>query len=187
MKALAKDQLRKIEDFAKILGLSVRVFDGDTSHYQRAKIYRDPPEILITNPDILHYHLGIGQNAERFQDLLAGLKIVILDEIHSYSGTFGSNMYFILRRLEGVVNQKLQFIGASATVANADSFAPKLLDRPIKVIECKNRKRGKLHFLIIAPFSGMSTLDSMTYLINSIQGLGKILAISVDEKKKPKI
>jgi len=175
MKALAKDQLRKIENYANILGLSVKVFDGDTSHYRRKKIYADPPEILITNPDILHYHLGIGKNASRFQDLLAGLKIVILDEIHSYSGTFGSNMYFILRRLERVVSQTLQFIGASATVANADSFASKLLDRPIKVIECKNGRRGRLHFLMLAPFTGMSTLDSMTNLINSIKGHGKIL------------
>lgn len=175
MKALAKDQLRKIENFAQILDLSVKVFDGDTSHYQRKKIYSDPPEILITNPDILHYHLGIGKNAGRFQDLLAGLKIVILDEIHSYSGTFGSNMYFILKRLERVVNHKLQFIGASATVANAANFVSKLLDRPIKVIECEIGRRGRLHFLILAPFSTMSTLDSMTNLINSIMGLGKIL------------
>ena len=175
MKALAKDQLRKIEDFAKILDLSVKVFDGDTSHYHRKKIYADPPEILITNPDILHYHLGIGKNASRFQDLLAGLKIVILDEIHSYSGTFGSNMFFISKRLERVVNHKLQFIGASATVANAGRFVSKLLDRPVKVIECTNGKRGRLHFLILAPFSGMSTLDSMTNLVHSIVGLGKIL------------
>ncbi|MFX0181879.1 MAG: DEAD/DEAH box helicase [Candidatus Hodarchaeota archaeon] len=175
MKALAKDQLRKIENYAKVLGLSVKVFDGDASHYRRKKIYADPPEILITNPDILYYHLRIGKNASRFQDLLARLKIVILDEIHSYSGTFGSNMYFILRRLERVVNQTLQFIGASATVANADSFASRLLDRPIKVIECKNGRRGKLHFIILAPFTGMSTLDSMTNLINCIKGHGKIL------------
>ncbi len=175
MKALAKDQLRKITDFADILGLSVKVFDGDTSHYQRKKIFADPPEILITNPDILHYHLGIGKKASHFQDLLAGLKMVILDEIHSYSGTFGSNMFFILRRLERVVNQQLQFIGASATVANAQTFVTKLLNRSINVIECKDGKRGNLHFLMIAPFSGMSTLDSMTNLINSIKNQGKTL------------
>ena len=175
MKALAKDQLRKIEDFAGILGLSVKVFDGDTSHYHRTKIFTDPPEILITNPDILHYHLGIGKKASHFQNLLAGLKIVILDEVHSYSGTFGSNMYYILRRLERVVNQQLQFIGASATVANAETFVTKLLNRPVSVIECKDGKRGNLHFLMVSPFTGMSTLDSMTHLINSIKNKGKAL------------
>ncbi len=175
MKALAKDQLRKIEDFTDLLGLSVRVFDGDTSHYWRKKIYADPPEILITNPDILHYHLGIGKNSSHFQNLLAGLKIVILDEIHSYTGTFGSNMYFILRRLERIVQRQLQFIGASATVANADTFVSKLLDRTVTVIECKNGRRGRLHFLMVAPFEGMSTLDSVTNLINSIKYHGKAL------------
>ncbi|MHA2246490.1 MAG: DEAD/DEAH box helicase [Candidatus Hodarchaeales archaeon] len=175
MKALAKDQLRKIEEFTDILGLSVRVFDGDTSHYRRKKIFADPPEILITNPDILHYHLGIGKNSSHFQNLLAGLKIVILDEIHSYSGTFGSNMYFILRRLERVVNQRLQFIGASATVANAEIFASKLLNRPVSVIECKNGRRGRLHFLMLSPFAGMSTLDSLTNLVHCIKNKGKTL------------
>lgn len=175
MKALAKDQLRKIEGFADILGLSVRVFDGDTSHYRRKKIFSDPPEILITNPDILHYHMGIGKNASYFQDLLAGLKIVILDEIHTYSGTFGSNMYFILRRLERVVNKNLKFIGASATVANAKTFASKLLNRPVTVVECNNGRRGQLHFLMLAPFAGMSTLDSLTNLVNSIKNKGKAL------------
>lgn len=175
MKALAKDQLRKIEEMADVLGLSVRVFDGDTSHYHRKKIFADPPEILITNPDILHYHLGIGKNASKFQDLLAGVKIAILDEIHSYCGSFGSNMFFILRRLERVANRRLQFIGASATVANAKSFVSKLLNRPVKIIECKNGQRGRLHFMMLAPFEGMSTLESITMLINSIRNEGKIL------------
>jgi DEAD/DEAH box helicase domain-containing protein len=175
MKALAKDQLRKIEELSKIFDLTVRVFDGDTSHYRRKKIFADPPEILITNPDILHYHLGIGKKASFFQDLLASLKIVILDEIHSYSGTFGSNMFFILRRLERVVNTKLQFIGSSATVANAHTFVSDLLNRPVTIIECKNGKRGRLHFLMLAPFAGMSTLDSITLLGNSIKDKGKIL------------
>ncbi|UCE14348.1 MAG: DEAD/DEAH box helicase [Candidatus Heimdallarchaeota archaeon] len=175
MKALAKDQLRKIEEITDVLGLSVRVFDGDTSHYRRKKIFADPPEVLITNPDILHFHMGIGKNASKFQDLLAGVKIVILDEIHSYCGSFGSNMFFILRRLERIANSKLQFIGASATVANAESFASKLLNRPITVIECKNGQRGRLHFMMLAPFEGVTTLESTTMLINSIRNEGKIL------------
>ncbi|MHA1214400.1 MAG: DEAD/DEAH box helicase [Candidatus Hodarchaeales archaeon] len=175
MKALAKDQLRKIEELAEVLDLSVKVFDGDTSHYWRKKIFEDPPEILISNPDILHYHLGVGKNSERFQDLLSSLKVVILDEIHSYSGTFGSNMFFILKRLERVVNNKIQLIGSSATIANAESFVSKLFDRKIEVIECKKGNRGRLHFLILAPYPSITTTDSLVMLINSIRSLGKML------------
>jgi DEAD/DEAH box helicase domain-containing protein len=175
MKALAKDQLRKITDLAEKVGLSVTVFDGDTSHYQRNKIYLNPPEILITNPDILNYHLGIGKNASRFQELLASVKTVILDEIHSYSGTFGSNMFFILKRLERVIQKKIQFIGSSATVANASSFASMLFDRKVRVVECKNGKRGPLHFLILSPYPSITTTDSLVSLINSIRSYGKML------------
>ncbi|MHA1974466.1 MAG: DEAD/DEAH box helicase [Candidatus Hodarchaeales archaeon] len=182
MKALAKDQLRKIEELAEVLDLTVKVFDGDTSHYWRKKIFKDPPEILISNPDILHYHLGVGKNSERFQDLLSSLKIVILDEIHSYSGTFGSNMFFILKRLERVVNNKIQLIGSSATIANADSFVSGLFDREIEVIKCKKGSRGRLHFLILAPYPGVSTSDSLVMLVNSIRSLGKMLVFQDSHK-----
>ena len=175
MKALAKDQKRKIEDFVQTFGLTVKVFDGDTSHYWRQKIFSDPPEILITNPDILHYHLGLGKNSHKFQDLLSNVKIVVLDEIHSYSGTFGSNMHFILRRLERVVGQKLQHIGASATVANPKKFAERLLNRTIKVIECSKGRRGRMHFLMLAPYAGVTTLESTNSLAHAIKTTGKIL------------
>ncbi len=183
MKALAKDQHRKIVDLAEKVGLTVSVFDGDTSHYQRKKIYVNPPEILITNPDILNYHLGIGKNALRFQELLASVKLVILDEIHSYSGTLGSNMYFILKRLERVIQTKIQFIGSSATVANASNFVSMLLERPIKVIECENGKRGKLHFLILSPYPSISTTDSLVSLVNSIKSYGKMLIFQDSHRK----
>jgi DEAD/DEAH box helicase domain-containing protein len=182
VKALAKDQVRKITEIADILKLSVGVFDGDVSHYRRQKIFADPPEILVTNPDILHYHLGIGKNSGLFQNLLANTKIVILDEVHTYSGTFGSNMHFIIRRLERVIGNELQFIAASATVANPQAFTSRLLNRPVKVVECKNGRRGRLHFLMVAPFDGMKTFDAVSSLLNSIKSCGKILAFQDSHK-----
>ena len=182
VKALAKDQVRKITEIADILNLSVGVFDGDVSHYRRQKIFADPPEILVTNPDILHYHLGIGKNSGLFQNLLANTKIVILDEVHTYSGTFGSNMHFIVRRLERIIGYKLQFIAASATVSNPHTFTSRLLNRSVKVIECKNGRRGRLHFLIVAPFDGMKTFDAISSLLNSIKSCGKILAFQDSHK-----
>ena len=175
-KALAKDQLRKITEIASLLNLSVEVFDGDTSQYRRKKIFAEPPEILITNPDILHYHLGIGKNSGFFQNLISNLKIVVLDEVHTFSGTFGSNMHFILRRLERILDQRIQYIAASATIANPQKFTSRLLNRSITVIECKNCRRGRLHFLMVAPFDGMSTFDGIASLLNSIKSYGKILA-----------
>jgi DEAD/DEAH box helicase domain-containing protein len=126
--------------------------------------------------------LGIGKNSGLFQNLLANTKIIILDEVHTYSGTFGSNMYFIIRRLERAIGNKLQFIAASATVANPQKFTSCLLNRNVNVIECKHGRRGRLHFLMIAPFEGMKTFDAITSLLNSIKSYGKILAFQDSHK-----
>ncbi|MHA2347545.1 MAG: DEAD/DEAH box helicase, partial [Candidatus Hodarchaeales archaeon] len=176
IKALAKDQLRKIEELTNILGLEVKLFDGDVSDYQRKKIFSNPPEVLVTNPDIIHYHLGIGKNFHLFQNLLANLKILIIDEVHTYSGTFGSNMYYILRRLERLSSHQIQFIAASATIANAGEFTSRLFNKPVTIVNCKTGKRGRLHFLMIAPFEETPTIKGMVHLLNSIKSDGKILA-----------
>ncbi|TFG32881.1 DEAD/DEAH box helicase, partial [Candidatus Thorarchaeota archaeon] len=97
-KALARDQFDKVEQLGKAAGLSVAIFDGDVTQQERGKIYERPPDILLTNPDILHYHLGWMQS--RLVPLLTSVKFVVLDEIHLYTGSMGTNVYYILKRLE---------------------------------------------------------------------------------------
>ncbi|TFF91243.1 DEAD/DEAH box helicase [Candidatus Thorarchaeota archaeon] len=147
-KALARDQYDKIKKMARSSNLTVAIFDGDVAQNARAKIYDRPPDILLTNPDVLHYHLGWNQS--RLVPLLRTVRFVVLDEIHLYTGSMGSNVYYILKRL-GLECGEFQKIGASATVANPKEFADMLFDTDVLLIESESAKRGPIHFLIYYP------------------------------------
>src|SRR3989304_6011238 len=111
-KALARDQYPKILEFAKRVGITVSVFDGDTKQSERVEILDNPPQLVITNFDVLHYHLW---HRTRFASLLNSVKFLITDEVHVYSGIFGSNVHYIIKRLKRICN-KIQFIASSATL-----------------------------------------------------------------------
>jgi len=147
-KALARDQYDKIVEMCKASGLDASIFDGDVSQSQRNKIYLRPPDILVTNPDVLHYHLGWSQS--RLVPLLRTVKYVVLDEIHLYTGSMGSNVYYILKRLE-MESGEFQKIGASATISNPKEFADQLFDNEVNLVESESAKRGPIHFMMFYP------------------------------------
>ena len=124
-KALARDQYPKIEKFTKNSKINVKVFDGDTKINERREIIENPPQILITNFDVLHYHLW---HQTKFSSLLSSTKILIVDEAHIYSGIFGSNVHYIIKRLKRICNNKLQFVAASATLEDAKEFCQQLFE-----------------------------------------------------------
>ncbi|RLI38111.1 hypothetical protein DRO60_03735, partial [Candidatus Bathyarchaeota archaeon] len=99
-KALARDQLGRFQRFAMPFMLRVAVFDGDTPERERASICQNPPQVLITNPDMIHF--GMARSA-RFRRLLRGLKALVLDEAHVYEGSFGSHVRMIIDRLKMAV------------------------------------------------------------------------------------
>ena len=137
-KALAADQEKK---FKELLAVSRRFpfssainnyligsYDGDTDRNLRAKI-RKNARILLTNPDMLH--IGILPQHPSWGQFFLNLKLVILDEVHSYSGVFGSHVANILRRLKriaGYYGSKPRFILSSATISNPLDHA-KRIDR----------------------------------------------------------
>jgi len=145
-KALARDQYPKILEFAKRVGITVSVFDGDTKQSERAEILDDPPQLVITNFDVLHYHLW---HRTRFASLLNSVKFLIADEVHVYSGIFGSNVHYIIKRLKRICN-KIQFIASSATLENAVEFCESLFGEKMKLIRGSGRK-GETDFLMLFP------------------------------------
>ncbi len=148
-KALARDQYEKLQMMCKATGLTVGIFDGDVSQTVRREMYRRPPDILLTNPDVLNYHLGWDRS--RLMDMLHSVRYVVLDEIHLYTGSFGANIYYILKRLQMETRHPIQLIGASATIANPKEFAEVLFDDKVTLIESKQAKRGPIHFLMYYP------------------------------------
>ena len=164
-KALARDQYDKIKRMCETSNLTVSIFDGDVSQNARQKIYDAPPDILLTNPDVLHYHLGWEQS--RLVSLLRTVQFVVLDEIHLYTGSMGTNVYYILKRLE-LESGRFQKIGASATVSNPKEFAEILFDSDVRLVESKTAKRGPVHFMMYYP--GMRSKYSMIVdLVSQLQ------------------
>lgn len=146
-KALARDQHPKIQKFAEKIGVRVRVFDGDTKQEERREIIDHPPEILVTNFDVLHYHMW---HQTKFSSLLASTRILITDEAHVYSGIFGSNVHYIIKRLKRICTNKLQFVAASATLDDAKRFCEKLFGEKMQKIQGSGRK-GKTDFVMLFP------------------------------------
>ncbi|MBI3957516.1 MAG: DEAD/DEAH box helicase, partial [Chloroflexi bacterium] len=162
-KALAHDQLEEIGDWrleieraaanlqSPISNLSFSTYDGDTPSAQRAAIRRES-RLLITNPDMLHmgilpYHAGW----ERF---LAGLQTVVIDEMHTYRGVFGSHVANVLRRLHRIAafyGSQPRFVLTSATIANPGQLAEKLIEQPVTVIDRNGAPQGEKHVILYNP------------------------------------
>ena len=160
-KALAKDQLLKIIEYASAIGVTVKKYDGDTPKVERDSIYRNPPDILITNPDMIHYHL---RSNFSFQGLVRNLKYLVIDEIHLCIGSYGSNVLWLIRRLKRFA-PTLQLIGASATVSNAQSFAETMFETEVLHIGIKTARKSPMHLSMIYPKES-SNLSTMARIIN---------------------
>ena len=112
-KALAGDQQSNIENFAEKCGVTIQRLDGDSrgnSQY-RKKIVSNPPNILATNFDMISWHFSRKNKNEfsaMFVKALSNLKIVVVDEAHSCTGFYGSNILWILKRIQRI-NPNIQF------------------------------------------------------------------------------
>jgi DEAD/DEAH box helicase domain-containing protein len=132
-KALAQDQFRTLAGY-RLTGLRPAIYDGDTPTEQRRELRRRS-NVLLSNPDMLH--VGVLPNHDRFGDVLANLRYVVVDEAHVYRGVFGSHVANVLRRLRRLARaygSEPQFVLASATVSNPGELARSLLGAPATVI-----------------------------------------------------
>ncbi len=133
-KALAKDQEQQLTDLVQRLPnttISLGSYDGDTPQRERQAVWQQPPQILRTNPDMLNASF-LGW-AEKYTQLYANLRWIIVDEVHEYRGYFGSNVALILRRFAHHLRQLYgvspQLFMCSATCANAQDHAELLTGR----------------------------------------------------------
>ena len=157
LKALEQDQLKNLSAMfrgIKAQKISAKIYDGDTSAYRRKQIRSQIPDILVTNPDMLHSAiLAYHRNWEK---LLENLSFVVLDEVHTYRGIFGSHMNQVIRRLKRVCRlygSNPQFILLSATVSNPKIFGESLIGEPIEVVDESGSPRSGQHFLFLNPES----------------------------------
>jgi len=132
-KALAQDQARKLREL-RLGGVAVGLYDGDTPQAQRTQTRRRAT-ILLSNPDMLH--VGILPAHERWAEFLHALRYVVLDEAHVYRGVFGSHVAQVVRRLRRLCRQygsSPQFVLSSATMAEPQPFAERLVGLPFAAV-----------------------------------------------------
>ncbi|MEA3547426.1 MAG: DEAD/DEAH box helicase [Thermodesulfobacteriota bacterium] len=156
LKALAQDQLKGVNELAAHLPEANRptaaICDGDTSTYRRKKLRENPADIMITNPDMLH--LSFLAHHGLWAQFWSGLTHIVIDEVHSYRGIFGSHMSWVLRRLQRICklyNADPSFLLFSATVGNPGNLARDLLGRKVKVITKSGAPTGGRHFVFFNP------------------------------------
>jgi DEAD/DEAH box helicase domain-containing protein len=132
-KALAQDQFRTLNAY-RLPGLRPAIYDGDTPGEQRAVIRRTA-NLFLSNPDMLH--VGVLPRHDRWGDVLANLRYVVVDEAHVYRGVFGSHVGNVLRRLRRlarIYGAQPQFLLASATISNPGELGRSLLGVPVTTI-----------------------------------------------------
>ena len=154
-KALALDQRDQLNNFVNhIQGREISSwwYDGDTDREHRKPLRENPPNILITNPDMLHNNfLG---HADQWHKFFDGLKWIVVDEIHEYRGYFGSNVSMILRRFSHHLSRRdirPQFFLSSATCANAGEHANNLTGLSFAEIKAGSSIRPQRRFYFVQP------------------------------------
>jgi len=169
LKALEQDQLKALKEFVSPLQSQVKfqaeIYDGDTSSYRRQKIRQSIPPILITNPDMVH--LSLLPFHAQWETLFRNLRFVVIDELHTYKGIFGSHLTQVIRRLERICDfygSSPQFIACSATIANPRVFAEKLTGLSFEAIEESGAPRSGRHFLFLNPTASPYTLAAKLFL-----------------------
>ncbi len=135
-KALAQDQLDELQGLIDSMGVDVRTFtyDGDTSPEARRAV-RQAGHIVLTNPDMLH--TGILPHHTKWRQLFENLQYVVIDELHTYRGVFGSHVANVLRRLRRICQfygSDPTFILCSATIANPAELASALVGEDVALI-----------------------------------------------------
>jgi DEAD/DEAH box helicase domain-containing protein len=152
-KALAQDQLAELYDLNQRLDnrFGVFTYDGDTPADARRAI-REKGHVVLTNPDMLH--TGILPHHTRWTRLFENLRYIVIDELHTYRGVFGSHLCNVLRRLRRIANfygSDPQFICCSATIANPGELATRLLEKGVEVLDANGAPAGEKTFVFYNP------------------------------------
>lgn len=140
-KALAHDQLRALTAL-EVPGLAAGAYDGDASPEERTWI-RTRANVVLTNPEMLH--AGILPHHERWSTFLGRLRYVVVDELHTFRGIFGSHVAQVLRRLRRLAlhhGAQPSFVTCSATIGEPAGLAEALTGVPAEAVTDDGSPRG---------------------------------------------
>lgn len=152
-KALAADQVAELHELVEKMGVDIKTFtyDGDTAVSAR-KAVRQAGHVVVTNPDMLHS--GILPGHTKWVKLFENLRFVVIDEIHTYRGVFGSHMAHVIERLKRICafyGSHPQFICCSATIANPKQLAEGITGREMTLVDDNGAPAGEKHIVFYNP------------------------------------
>jgi DEAD/DEAH box helicase domain-containing protein len=152
-KALGQDQVAELTAMTKAAGLdiSAATYDGDTPAPIRSAI-RTAGRVVVTNPDMLNSAI-LPHHTKWFQ-LFEQLKVIVVDELHTYRGVFGSHVANVLRRLLRICahyGSTPVIVCCSATIGNPQELAEQLTGRPMHLIDRNGAPAGERHVLLVDP------------------------------------
>ncbi len=153
-KALTQDQLKgllRLKEGGDGLEFHAGAYDGDTPSQTRKKL-RESGNIVMTNPDMLHS--GVLPRHTSWGRFFGNLEYVVLDEVHTYRGVFGSHVANVIRRLKRVCSHYGSnpiFILCSATIANPREHAERLIGESCTLVDNDGSPRGKKYFVLWNP------------------------------------
>jgi DEAD/DEAH box helicase domain-containing protein len=152
-KALGQDQVAEFSTLARLSGLDVAAatYDGDTPAPIRSAI-RTAGQVVVTNPDMLHAAI-LPHHTKWFQ-LFEQLQVIVVDELHTYRGVFGSHVANVLRRLLRLCahyGSKPVLVCCSATIGNPLELASTLTGRTPQLIDRNGAPSGERHLLLVDP------------------------------------
>ena len=152
-KALAQDQCHELDGLVRDAGLraAVATYDGDTPTSARRAI-RARARLVISNPDMLH--TAVLPHHPHWERFFRALRFVVIDELHTYRGIFGSHFTNVLRRLRRLTafyGVRPRFLCCSATIGNPRQLAERIVGGPVELIADSGAASGERHFVLYNP------------------------------------
>lgn len=152
-KALAVDQLEEFNALGGVLGSEIRAYtyDGDTPSDARRAIRRRA-NVVLSNPDMLH--AGVLPHHTRWARFFEHLRFIVIDELHTYRGVFGSHLANVLRRLKRIAafyGSEPRFVCCSATIANPKELSELLAEEPFSLVSENGAPSGEKFFVFYNP------------------------------------
>ena len=153
-KALSRDQEGMLGRLLEAAGADLRLgtFDGDTPREERNRI-KSQADFVITNPDMLHSGI-LPNHSRRWRTFFSRLRFIVVDEVHTYRGAFGSHVANVLRRLVRICEMhgsRPVFVCSSATIGNPGEHVEALFQRPFHVISRDGAPRPQRDLYLINP------------------------------------
>ncbi len=167
LKGLEQDQMRNLNELSVLAGIGEtgKVYDGDTASFARRNIREFLPNVIFTNPDMLH--LALVPFHKKWEEFFRNLKFIVIDEVHAYRGVFGSHVGQVLRRLRRVCDfygSSPAFFAASATIADPSKLAGDLTGVPFEVITESGAPSAGKHFFLVNPIESPYTVATRLFV-----------------------